>query len=216
MRTHVLHNWISAFTPKKETFKGEVCIDDLFRYLSALLASVDLWGYWFKYDDSAVVWFLYGVPCDQKLLLLLEGTQERPMTIPWGVEMEKWQSSLVSNYWPIWPSPSITFYRSSRTWQNLDLTLPSQSMVENKKANRCMKAAAVVQFNFSALCWHGINGLQTFWRILWDEYELGSSSCHLLFILKVNLAKKQVMIFGQIFFSASSKLKCTGGKIELY
>ena len=44
MRTHVLHNWISAFTPKKETFKGEVCIDDLFRYLSALLASVDLWG----------------------------------------------------------------------------------------------------------------------------------------------------------------------------
>ena len=74
------------------------------------------------------------------------------MTIPWGVEMEKWQSSLVSNYWPIWPSPSITFYRSSRTWQNLDLTLPSQSMVENKKANRCRKAAAVVQFNFSALC----------------------------------------------------------------
>ena len=172
-------------------------------------------GYWFKYDDSAVVWFLYGVPCDQKLLLLLEGTQERPMTIPWGVEMEKWQSSLVSNYWPIWPSPSITFYRSSRTWQNLDLTLPSQSMVENKKANRCTKAAAVVQFNFSALCWHGINGLQTFWRILLDEYELGSS-CHLLFILKVNLAKKQVMIFGQIFFLHRGKLKCIGGKIELY
>ena len=92
--------------------RGEVFIDDLFRYLSAALLrsarSTFSWiffsfGYWFKYDDSAVVWFLYGYCHVIRNCYWTE--QVRPNDNSLGTR-ERWKNGS-QQLWPIWPSQSI-------------------------------------------------------------------------------------------------------------
>ena len=183
--------------------RGEVFIDDLFRYLSAALLrsarSTFSWiffsfGYWFKYDDSAVVWFLYGYCHVIRNCYWTE--QVRPNDNSLGTR-ERDGKMAVSNYGLF--GHHNQFYRLSRTrylainflfWPLfISLAQKSIPMVENA---RCIKllastakasSLAVVQFNFSALCWHLINGSKLLLSPFLDEYyELCPCCHHLLFI----------------------------------
>ena len=92
--------------------RGEVFIDDLFRYLSALLGAgstffLDLLFFWVLIQ---IWWFScrlisLWLPCDQKLLL--EGTRKAKWQFPWEKKQrERWKNGS-QQLWPIWPSQSI-------------------------------------------------------------------------------------------------------------